>query len=160
MQLVTISLVVTVVTLCVAVLLFGFGEFSSNLLTGDVINYGFFEVCTMNICAKNTLSISLMLTVIGFIFALHSVLFSITSLLLQNRIGDDLFKFLLVVLVYNVLAITFMTAGWNELRLYFIDTKTQDSTGWSYKLLISGFSFNVIAIVPIVFLIFKAYKKN
>ena len=157
MQQVTISLIVSTSTLSLAIFFFGLGEFSNNLWKTTNENYGYFESCFNNKCTRNLINTSLVLVTIGFILELHSVAFSVICLILQRIVPrSDQFKILLVVLGYNLLAFIFMIVGWNELRVSLI--YGLNMTGWSYALLIVGFSFSIISFIPIVFSIVKTYN--
>ena len=96
----------------------------------------------------------MVLVTIGFILALHSAAFSVVSFLFQKQVlSDVLLKILIVVLAYNVASVIFMIVGWNELRLFL----STDTTHWSYAMLIVGYSFGVLSIIPITFSILITY---
>jgi hypothetical protein len=155
MQQVTISLIVSIVTLSLAVFFLSLGEFSNSLIKTSTGYFGYFESCDGKTCTRSGLNTSLVLVTIGFILELHSVAFSIICLVLQRRIPrTDQFKLLLIILGYNALALIFMIVGWHELKVLIIKA----STGWSYALLIVGFSFSIVSFIPIIFTIFKSYK--
>ena len=159
MQQLTISLILTIIILSFALLFFGIGEFSSNLVASDLPNiyYGYFQTCINNVCSANHFNISQLLATIGFILAIHSTIFSVLLFLIQKNLSrEDVFKILLVVLVYNILAIIFMITGWNELKVWVTNQSTSPS--WSYSLLISGFSFSIISLIPIGFSIYKSFR--
>ena len=163
MQLLTISLIVMIITLFLGLLFFGIGEFSNNLVTSNQPNiyYGYFQTCINNVCSANHLNISQLLTTIGFILGLHSTVFSIVLFLLQRNLSrEDVFKILLVILSYNILAIIFMISGWNELKDWISSPSNFNSitSSWSYNLLITGYSFSVFSLIPIGFSLFKTYK--
>jgi hypothetical protein len=155
MEQATVSLIVSIVTLSLAVFFFSLGEFSNSLSKTSNTNIGYFQSCAGKICSRNVFNTSLVLVTIGFILELHSAAFSIICLVLQRRIQrTDQFKLLLIVLGYNVLALVFMIVGWHELRVHLISA----TTDWSYALLIVGFSFSIISFIPIIFTIFKSYR--
>jgi hypothetical protein len=163
MHFLTISLIVTIITLLLGLLFFGIGEFSDNLVTSNQPNiyYGYFKTCINNVCSVNHLNISQLLTTIGFILGLHSTVFSIVLFLLERNLSrENVFKILLVILSYNILAIIFMISGWNELKDWIYSSSNFNSIApsWSYNFLITGFSFSVFSVIPIGFSIFKTFK--
>jgi hypothetical protein len=119
------SLISSLFLLCAATFLFGIGEFS------------------------NTHNTELALQLIGFILVLNSTIFAIITFIFKNRLlRNDLFKLLLTVLIYDLIAIIFMISGWNESR------KAGYSFNWAFHFLFAGFILAILALVPIVIGIF------
>ena len=151
----TLSLIVSLVLLCIATFFFGLGEFSNSLVKDNNQNSGYFESCSNNRCGKNSNGISLALTLIGFLLVVHSAIFSLLSIIFQHRIPrNDHFKILIAVLVYDILAVIFMIVGWNEFRL----ATSYNSHGWSYYMLIVGFVIAIIALVAIIISLILCYR--
>jgi hypothetical protein len=153
----TISLIVSLVILSLSTFFFGLGEFSNSLMKNGNTHIGYFESCLNSKCYKNSFNNSLAITLIGFLFSLHSALFSLLTIIFQNRLQrNDHFKLLIGVLIYNVISVIFMIIGWNELRLYINSVINKES--WSYNMLIIGFSLNFLAFGPIIYSIVKSNR--
>jgi hypothetical protein len=83
---------------------------------------------------SNTHNTELALQLIGFILVLNSTIFAIITFIFKNRLlRNDLFKLLLTVLIYDLIAIIFMISGWNESK------KAGYSFNWAFHFLFAGF---------------------
>ena len=121
------SLIASIVLLCCATFFFGLGEFA------DGKNYGI---------------LAIRLNLIGFILVLNSAIFAILAFIFRHSV--DLFKLLVTILIYDILAIIFMISGWNELR-----KRTDD---WTFYMRLIGFIFGILAIIPLLLAI--CYSKR
>ena len=121
------SLIASIVLLCFATLFFGIGEFADQ---------------------KYYSVLAIRLNLIGFILVLNSAIFAILAFIFRHSV--DLFKLLVTILIYDILAIIFMISGWNELR-----RRTGD---WTVYMRLIGFIFGILAIVPLLLAI--CYSKR
>ena len=119
------SLISSLILLCTATVIFGFGEFLDT------------RISTIE-----------SLPLIGFILVLNSAIFSILAVIFKNRLSrNDLFKLLLTVLIYGIFAVIFMISGWNEWR-------KAGKSGFTFYMLLIGIIFALLAIIPILVAIF------
>ena len=127
-------------------------------------NFGYFEHCEKDKpCEKIVFSISLTLIIIGFVMDIQNIILSLLAIILKKHLSsNDHFKFLVVVLIYNILTVIFLIVGWNDFRViaknspFFKDY----SKGWSYSFLIAGFSISIASFLPIILSIIFAIVKS
>lgn len=153
MDLLKISLIIATCFIGASLFIYSIGLYSNSLRKSANSNSGFFESCTNGLCGRNQLSVSLALCMIGFVLLVHCVVFLILSIIMRFRMPRmDHLKLLIATLIYNILSIVFMAAGWNELRLQFASTAS-----WSYYMVLIGFSVSILGFVPIIISLVKRF---
>ena len=123
------SLISSLVLLCASTFFYGIGEFGY---------------------AKGASILVLRLNLTGFLLVLNAAIFSILVFIFRSSV--DLFKLLVAILIYDVLAIIFMISGWNQLL------NTQRTSSYTFYMLLVGFIFAIIALIPILLAI--CYSKR